>query len=513
MRRVAILFLLVIMTFWVHYPDWWWSNHAPSGQWFIGQASWVDQIDLSLYFRVIRMGMEQGTWAITNGADSRGTETAVLYPVYTFIGMVATPLTHDPVLMFHLAGMMTGIVLMLTAYWFLGLFISDIRWRLIGWYWLFMAGGIGWWVFPKWILPDIGVPIFNLWSALRSPHEAVTMISLMLFLGGSYIYFNSLQTRWLGVIGIAVMGIAVNHPQTLVPLGLIAGIYALVRLNASHWSFLGRWLGVVAGTGLFYYFLIGKSLMTSSMTEGLRTQGTYVFSPWYWLLGWGAVGLWAVYGLKQYKKHWLVSIWLGVQWGLFYFPGVPYRGMMIRGVWIAIVLLGVWGAQQWSKRWKKRGWVVGLVTLLVALGDMGFILNKRMDARYIGKSAFMSQADGQLSAYLASVGQTGEGVIGSYRSVNVLMGHTRVTPYAGHNPFTPNFANRMAEITRFYQGGMTQSERYHWLQYARITWVVMGEAEQLMAGKPALPYPELTEVWNSQGVRLYRVASWALQSP
>jgi len=503
MKRWLVLFLLVVMTVWVRLPDWWWAHHVPAEAWFTGQASWVDQIDLSLYFRTIGWGMEHATFLIPNFADSTTTNAVMLYPVYTSVGMIARLFTHNPIVTFHIVGALVGIALMLVAFWFMGIFIANTRWRLIGWYWLFLAGGIGCLLFPQPITPDIGVPIFNLWSALRSPHEAVTMISFMGFLGGSYLYFEKKRRNWLFVVGATTFGILMNHPQTIVPLGLIGGIYGLINSKA-QWKQLGLWVGSVAVMALLYYGLIGKDLMTSSMSVGLRTQSTYVFSVWYWLAGWGIIGLLALYGLRQHRKHVFVALWLSIQLGLYYLPFVPYRGMMIRGIWIAIVLLAIWGAEQLAKRNRWSVVLVGVVITVLSLGDVMFIFHKRMSLSYIRNTAFVSQAEGDLVRYLQQVGKEGDGVIGSYRMANLLMGQTKLTPYAGHYPLTPNFMARYPEVVRFYQGNMTNDEAMNWLKQTQVSWVVMGTEEQRLAGAAQLPYIGLSKVWSNQAVSVYR---------
>jgi len=506
MKRWLILFLLIIMIGWVHGPDWWWATHAPAGGWFTGQASWVDQIDLSLYFRVIRHGMEQKSFLLPNMADSTNTATAVLYPVYTLIGMIARPFSHDPILVFHLSGVVTGILLMMAAFWLMGLFIKDDVWKLIGWYWLFLTGGFGWILYPGTVLPDIGVPIFNLWSALRSPHEAVMMISLMIFLGSTFQFFSQkkLQLGRLWRAGLSTGMIGVSHPQTLVPLGLIGGLFGLMMTKHQAKKRLWYWLTTIVGMIAVYFVTIGQSVVASPMTMGLRMQGTYVFPVWYWLAGWGVTGLLMMYGWRNYKKNVFIWLWFVIQLVLFYLPGVPYRGMMIRGIWIAVILLGVQGAAKLTKKYAWKEWVVGLVVLVLSGGDMLFIFNKRMDIQHVGKTAFISQADGQMMQYLLQQGRADEGVIGSYRMANSAMGQTRLVPYVGHYPLTPGFTTRYPEVIRFYQQHISDAEAERWLRQGKISWIMMGTEEQQLANTSTLSYPFLKEVWSRQGVRVYQ---------
>ncbi len=506
MKRFFVVLLIVVMAIWVHVPDWWWATHVPAGSWFTGQASWVDQIDLPQYFRVIRMGMEQGSFQIVNFADSRATDRAVIYPVYTLIGMLARFMTHDPILTFHVVGAITGTILMVVAFWFVGLFIKDDRWKLIGWYWLFLAGGIGWLGYPQDVFPDIGVPIFNLWSALRYPHEALTMIALMGFLGCTYLFFyekRNEKNRWWGM-GLATVVILLNHPQTIVPLGLIGGMYGIISAKKRGYSRWWQWVFIVVGTFVGYYLLVGKMVLSSSMAEGLRSQGTYVFSVWYWLAGWGMVGIFMLYGWKKYTQDVFLRLWLVVQIALFYLPFVPYRGMMIRGVWIAVILLAVRGAELLAKKYAWNNVWVGAAVMLLSMGDIVFIYNKRMDLHYMQKSAFVSQLDGAMMEYLQSQGKYGEGIIGSYRMANLAMGYTRLSPYAGHYPFTPHFLQRYPEVVRFYQGKMMDEEAKTWLKENNVLWVMMGNEERQLARTSALSYSFLKEVWQDRGVRVYQ---------
>jgi hypothetical protein len=511
MRRLLLVLLPVLMTLWVHVPDLWWQYHTPAGYAFVGQASFVDQIDLSLYFRCIREGMNGSGFMIPNYADSAYSSRMPLYPTYLLLGAIGGRFIHSPELLFHSAGVIVGVLVLLTVYWFVGLFVHQEKWRLMGWYGVFLGGGLGWLFFPQMVFPDIGVPIFTVWSALRSPHEGITLICLLVCLGMTYCYFLDFQKYRLVCFGLCLFGLLVGHPQTIVPVGIIGLGYGFITIKRSQWKQLLWWIFTIMMSSAVYFGLIGHWLLLSPGSAGLRNQDTYVFPLYYWFIASGVIGLLALQRLRGWRDYVFLSWWFVVEIFLFYFPLVPYRGMMIRGIWVVIVVLATQQLQLLMKKKKQYfAHVVVELLLLISLGDWAFIITKRMDQSYIGKTGFVVQDDMAAYRFLQQQGFTG-GMIGTYRTMNTVMGMTRLTPYAGHNPLTPNFGSRYPEVLAFYRQTMTEAAAMEWMKSNNIDWVVLGSYEQALAQTPTLPYSFLIPVWSQRGITIYR-PSWALQS-
>jgi hypothetical protein len=507
--------VLIVAQVWVRFPDWWWGRRVDGQMWFSGQASWVDQIDLNVYFRVIRMGMEGGGFRIVNVADLVGVETAILYPVYTFIGKVGALFSIDPASLFHISGLITSMGLLLMLWWFLGLFLKRTS-RLIGWLWCLFASGIGWLYYPEMIFPDLGVPIFTLWSALRAPHEAVSVMGFLFMLGCGYLYLRDSFDRRRRLLGVVVGTLAVllNHPQMVLPAGLILSLWAGFQIKGKKVALrAGLYLvGALGFSLLLFYGVMGSDLLVGEVAQGLRAQGTYVFPWWYWLAGWGLVGVlalyWVIRKLQKDRKLfgvYAVVVWVGIQLCLFYFPGIPYQGMLIRGIWVPVVILAVWGLEYLVKQKRWNFEVVGWLILLLSLGNVIFIFQQRMSGLHQPRSIYVSADEGEVWSYLERNSTYEQGIIGSYRMANMALGQSRARPYAGHYPLTPDFYVRYEEVLRFYQQEMLDDEAYVWATERAIDWVLFGPDEWKLTNNSRLLYPWLIPVVESGEVRLYRI--------
>lgn len=515
--NLVVGFVLILTSFWVRYPDYWWGQWAlQNGLWFSGQASWVDHIDLNVYFRVIRMAMEGGGFRIVNVADSVGDEVAVLYPVYTMIGKAGSLFSSDPATLFHFFGTVTGVALMLVVWWFLGIFLKKPSLRFVGWSWSFFASGLGWLSFPEMVYPDLGVPIFTLWSALRAPHEAVSVMGLLLVLGCSFLYLkqNIVRIRWLVGAVVGSLAVLIHHPQMMMPVGIIVflwsmGLWLKSKVVFSRLVILG---GTLGGSFLLFFWLAGSDLLFSAVTQGLRVQGTYVFSWWYWLIGWGLVGWialsWLIKRLKKDSRHFeklAVVVWVSIQLLLFYIPGIPYQGMMIRGVWIGVVVMAVWGMEDFVKRKHWNLLLVGLTVLLLSLGNVFFIYQQRMNGMHQPRSIYVKAEEGIIWRYLKANSAFDQGIIGSYRTANLALTHSRARPYAGHYPLTPDFNERYEEVLAFYRQDMADDEAYGWVKQKGIDWVFWGPDEWELRGSREPAYSWLDPVVEAGAVRLYRI--------
>ena len=154
----------------------------PANKWYGGQASWFDPWDHNVYFSAIGWG-KRGGLAFPNLYDTQSEKPLFVYTAYVLIGKLTRFLNISNSLSFHLAAIFFSFILGIVIWWFLGIFVKEKKEKVVTYIILIFGGGLGWLFFPQLVLPDLGQPGFTLESALRRPHEAISLSLFLLTIG------------------------------------------------------------------------------------------------------------------------------------------------------------------------------------------------------------------------------------------------------------------------------------------------------------------------------------------
>ena len=151
----------------------------PADRWYGGQVSWFDPWDHNVYFSAIGWG-KRGNLAFPNLYDTQSIRPLFIYTAYVLIGKltkflnISTPYPSTWQQFFELN---FGVI----VWWFWEFLLKKKR-KIIIYIILIFGGGLGWLFFPNSFFPML-VSGFNLESAFRRPHEAISSSLFLLTIG------------------------------------------------------------------------------------------------------------------------------------------------------------------------------------------------------------------------------------------------------------------------------------------------------------------------------------------
>jgi hypothetical protein len=454
----------------------------PADKVFTGQASWFDPWDLNVYFAAIGWG-QRGHFTFANVYDTLAQDELAIFPLYTFLGRVFHSFSLSNALIFHLAGIITSFFFLIILWWFINFFEKDRFNQKVLLSWLVFAGGFGWLSFPDLLLPDLGQPGFTFESALRRPHEAVSLSLFLVSLGVFWQAFRQPKTFFFLSATLAALLMSFFHPYSLLPLAAILGVFGLQQwFKARRFQFFLP-PALVALAGLVYYLTAGKTLLINPGFGGLLGQVQHSYSPLKIVLGWGWFAPFIFLGLIKTPNLAFIKIWFLTHWLTTYLP-LGFQKLFIKGLWLPVLLLALQGVLLATQ--KAKFLYRPLVFTLLFLGSFSnlFTFYKRLTEPAQNPWFYLSQDENQILHYLNTRGQNEEGVLAEYRLANQIPALTSKRVYAGHPFQTPDFDQRIVPANLFLQAKMTDSEAATFINQAKITWIIA----------PANPYPQLLQL-------------------
>ena len=502
-----IFFVIILVNLLSRGPDILKAIQQPTSKWYLGQASWFDPWDLNFYFSIIGWGKRNGI-LFENLYDTESTQRAPIYSFYTLLGKITSTFKLTNAFIFHLAGLISSFFLVGTVWWFIKIFLKKETETKITFLFLFLAGGLGWVLFPKIILPDVGQPGFTLVNAIRRPHEAISLSLLLLSLGGFWRWVIYQKKKALLYAGLSSFLMTFFHPYNLLILGTILlcfGFYWWRQKKSTGFLKLLLLLALEAG---IYYLFVAKSLLKNPSLSGLLSQVQFSPSPLQAILGWGFLFPFmvvAIFSKGKSKKTLFIKIWFISHWLINYLP-FGFQRSMARGLWIPAIILAVKGIRKISRKTTlDYRPVVGLLLFFTSFSTF-FIAFKRIAESPDNRWIYLTQQEGEVIDYLKNHSNDEEGVLASYRIANLIPAHTAKRVWAGHQFQTPRFEERMTEVNRFFAGEMKEPEAKSFFKKTKTAWVFWGPEEKAISGLTTVPSKNLMEpVIENETVSLYKV--------
>lgn len=505
--RLLVILILILSQLIIRLPDFIRWQNTPSDLWFTGQASWFDPWDLNVYFSAIGWGRRDGI-LFENTYDTNDTPGMPIYSVYTLLGKLSAFSGLSNATVFHIGGVVAVFWLAYVVWWFIQLFIEKQVDRIVAFIIIFLGGGLGWFFFPKILLPDIGQPGFILSSAIRRPHEALSYSFFLLTLGNFLQGLLEQKKRHFFAAAFALIGMLFFHPYSILPISAAFVIFAFAELlkNNSTRYFLP--LLIVFLLGGVYYLVVGRRLLANPSFVGLATQVQSSPAPLEILGGFGLLTPFILIGLfTPGRTHHgaFLKTWFVVHSTVIYVP-LGFQRLLIRGLWIAAVMLAVKGLREICHR-KNFNYQIAtiMVVLIVSISSLHMSM-LRITESAENRWIYLTKDEGKIIEYLRNHGADEEGVLASYRVANIIPAQTTKRVWAGHTFQSPEFNARILEVKRFYAGIMSESEAKKFLQKANIIWVFWGPDEKSIAKLEHFPYFVLVEsAIETSKASLYRV--------
>jgi hypothetical protein len=370
-----------------------------------------------------------------------------------------------------------------------------------------LGGGLGWLFFPRAVLPDLGQPGFTLESALRRPHEAVSLGLFLLALGLFYKAIIKKKPHFLFFGILATLIMLVFHPYSILPLGVVIlgfGVYWWFKTDSlEFWKVLGSLVFVF----VIYFLAIGKDLLSNSGFSGLASQVQHSPSPFQAILGWGMLFpfiLLAFMAKERQVELRFLQIWFISGWLIIYLP-FGFQKLLIRGLWTPAVIVAVLGVQEFCRRTSWNYYLVVILLVVFTSFSSFFVFLKTIGESAGNRWIYLSKQEGEAIEFLKNHGEDEEGVLASYQVANLIPAQTTKRVYAGHTFQTPNFEERIGEVNRFFAGKMVPSDAEIFLSRAKITWVFWGPEEKAIANLKVVPHKNLLKpVMENETVGLYQ---------
>lgn len=207
---------------------------APEGLEFGGFV--VDLDDSLSYVAAMQQGISGG-WRYLVLFTPEDHPGAYLHTFYLALGKLSALLGLSPLQMYHAGRLACGLVLLVTAYIFLSLFLESREKRMVAYLLVCFSSGLGWVVLLTGSTTLAGLSPLDFWlmdaytffTILTFPHSAaaVTLLLLFLTLALRHIETSRLWTLILGIVSLLCL--CMIHPFTAL---LVDGILLV------YWVFL-----------------------------------------------------------------------------------------------------------------------------------------------------------------------------------------------------------------------------------------------------------------------------------
>ncbi len=239
-RRIWALTALVVLAAAVPYGL---AYGVPAAGQRVFAGILFNPLDGQSYFAKMQLGWHGG-WAFTLPYTAEPMGGAFIFSYYLFLGHLARLTGLGVELVYHLARMLAGGFLLLSAYHFIAHFFETSRARLGVWLLYALGSGLGWLAAP------LGLFTSDLWvaeavpflSELSNSHFCLTAALMLWALEWALTDFAGETPRHrltrLGALALAVTAMAQTQPLALITLGVVlaaaVGVWAWRALRAPY---------------------------------------------------------------------------------------------------------------------------------------------------------------------------------------------------------------------------------------------------------------------------------------
>ena len=444
---------------------------APEGWHFAGFLA--NPLDGHTYLAKMRQGAA-GAWLFQLTYTPEAHQGAFIFVFYLALGHLARLTGLPLIVMFHLARLVTGLFLLLTAWRFIRRVSPHPAEQRLAFALLLSASGLGWLGVMLGAFPiDLWIPeAFVPYSLYTNPHFPLSM-ALMLIIFEQIVWPRSEQPglAWRSLLSVGLVGLALALvlPFALMTVVVVLALYLAWSYLSQHrlpWSQIRPTLVVALCTGpvLLYDYWVSTSQPIFAGWSAQNVTPAPAISDLAW--GYGLVGLLALVGAglvwrSRNEGERLILLWAVVTLLLVYAPFALQR-RFITGSHLPLCLLAAiglhrWGASQALAPHRRRLLITGLVTL----GAIGTLFVWLLPLLSMSQSAGLSETTARLFVrdeektifkWLRENSSANTVVLAGPRLGMFLPGQARVRVYYGHPFETIEAAQKEAAVRAFYRG-------------------------------------------------------------
>jgi hypothetical protein len=481
---------------------------APPNYHFAGMVyAWEDG---QSYLAKIREGM-RGEWLYTLAYTADPGPPFVLYTNYLFLGHVAAWLHLEPDILFHVARLFDGAVLLLTLYAFIARFFPDVSSRRFAFLLATTGGGFGWLALllghPT---PDVLQPeMFPFLSIVANVHFPLAIAAMLWLL--DLLVTDDLVSYWQDWLrlGLGTIILAAAAPYGLITLGAIGALW----ISAQYWAkrrlpreSLARLVCVVAIAtpflGLYAWALSANLTLAGPDRQDLTPSPP----PWDYLVAFGLVLVPALlslgmtlrrglYSLLIHSDEFLLTTWILVTSVLIYLPFVTQQRRFSVALFVPIALLAARGLAQIPSMFRPTMRVA--LFAVSSLTNVVLVLVTVVAVNRYAPSLFFTQNEWNAIVFLRTAGAPHALVLASPEMGLFIPAWTGQRVIYGHPVETVDARTHMAEVIQFYSGTLGNAGSF----LKAIDYIFVGPRERAL-GNPQLP-DGFAPVFSAGDVQIY----------
>lgn len=509
MRKVsAPILVFTLILFVLLFPNFYASRITPEGMHFTGHAVWFDPWDLNVYISAIKWAQVHGLY-FQNAYTTQPHKSLLVYPIYSVAGILFPSV--DPFLIFNFLTFFFSLVLLFIIYRVVKIYITNYLETLYAVFLIALGGGLGWFVFPKILSPDVSITPFTFYGTFQKPHESLAVAFYFASLALFYLAVTKRRPKLALFSTLSALFFIPFYPYHLLSLYAILGYFSVIfalrgDLKYPIFYFLSVLLITLPFGATYSLYLLSGTSFENVMSPSLGTPGIILVA-----VGYGVLSPILVYQLLKKKKNDAViflNLWFFLSLLLSYLP-LSFSRYYLRGLFFPAVMLSVLCLSSLSKDIgvSKR---ILLLTLLVLVPLSGLHLSfKRITNAKEGmvRWYYITREEKLALEYLDKNTPEGSGVLASYILGNYIPAHSGNRVYFGHLYQTPNSKEKIDSLSGFYANAFSDEEAKGFLQKNNISYVLWGPDERKITAEEedvvGLKYKFLKAVYENPKVIIY----------
>jgi len=419
---------------------------------------------------------------------------------YLLLGKLASgeALHEQLVVLFHLFRILAIPLAVLGTYRFVGLFVSETKWRRWATLLATAGGGLGWMLLlvPGESLLGSG-PLefyspetFGFLGIYGIPHLVLAR-ALLLFALAAYLEAPGTKAgAWKSGALLALL--ALVQPLAVLVGYAVIGAHLLASAGAARKAELRKalapWLKAVGQIMLVSAPLVAY-LAWSFLKDpylGIWTEQNVIRSPHplHYVLAYGALLPLAIAGGRKLAREQGARGLLPIAWVIL-IPALVYaphdlQRRLPEGAWVAIVTLAAIGLAAW-KRKKPNARAIATLLLVVSLPSAALLVcGGAMLALAPRSPVFVTVDQAGVFESLASRAEIDDVVLASFATSNALPAWAPVRVTVGHGPESARLEDVLPRVNAFYTEDTSDLERQFLLDEFGVRFVFWGPEERAL---------------------------------
>jgi len=464
---------------------------TPSGTYYSGFLTNPDEHNV--YLSLMRQAHD-GAFLFSDLFTSEPQQGRVINVLWLVLGLFAR-LTYLPLpLVYHLARVATGWLLLMAIYCLAAQVIANVRPRRAALLLAATASGFGWlWAAgpgqpnpidygPGLIMPEA----ITFLTLLLNPLFACSVFLLIVLYLAAVHAFATGSARAAVLAGAAGLVLGNIHSYDVIPAAAVLGAflaYLLVTRRAGvRAALLALLIAAIAAPSLLYQLHLQRTGEIAILVKVVNQPPSP--EPLYVALGFGLPFAFAAVGLLRAVRgnDWarLLALWLVLGCALVYAP-ISFQRKLIEGLHVPLCLLAGFAiAPRWERR-PHRAALVAALLIVVALPSNLFFAARGLRDLSDNNRSYLANLMPPL--YLAADQRAALSFLDHQAAKpGVLLANSLLSNYApalsgtqvyfGHWSETPDFARRIGEYSAFLRAATSDAQR-EWFARARgITYVL-----------------------------------------